>query len=463
MGLFNKKTPESRSLKTTILYCLCFLLVWLPIPLGSYRPWAILLFSFFISVIFLLHLILSIKKQKKLFPPKYSLWVIVPLTCVSNLLLIQLIPGLNTSLSGGLSVISIDPIQTQITLLKTITMLLFSWLLFSYCDHYKALVKIVYSIVLGGLIQALYATFLNLNPGLSSLVFNYPFEPRATGSFSYQNFLANYLAICLSIGMGLLISQLSLVNSQKNLKNNIRDIVSIILSSKMLLRGALILMIIALILTRSRMGNSAFFIALAIVSIFSFFFYNKKPVSLRPLIISFFIIDIVIVGALFGVDKVHERLSQTSLESETRDEVIRDSIPIIVDNFFLGTGGGTFYTAFPKYQAEVYSGNYDNAHNDYIQFSIEFGVPMTLTLGGIILIALFISFKTMMKRKTPLYQGVSFGCAVAIIYMLLHSTVDYSLQAGANSFTFILILCLVFITAKLPREHKKDTIKTSLH
>jgi len=437
-------------------------LVWLPIPLGSYRPWAILLFSFFISVIFFLHLILSIKKEKTLLPPSYSLWIIIPLTCATTLLLIQLIPGLNISESSSVNTLSIDPMQTQITLLKTLTMLLFSWLIFSYCDHYKALIKIGYSIVLGGLIQALYATFLNLSPDLNSLVFNYPFEPRATGSFSYQNFLANYLAMCLSIGMGLLISQLSLVNIQKNLKNNIREIVSVILSSKMLLRGALILMIIALILTRSRMGNSAFFIALAIVSIFSFFFYNKKPVSLRPLIISFFIIDLVIVGALFGVDKVHERLSQTSLESETRDEVIRDSLPIIIDNFFLGTGGGTFYTAFPKYQPEVYSGYYDNAHNDYIQFSVEFGVPITLLLGVLIITALSISFRTMMKRKTPLYQGVSFGCAVAIIYMILHSTVDYSLQAGANSFTFILILCLVFITANLPRENRKDTIKTSL-
>lgn len=439
-------------MKTTILYCLCFLLVWLPIPLGSYRPWAILVFSFFISVIFLFHLILSIKKAKPLLPPSYSLWVIIPLTCVTTLLLIQLIPGLNISFSNNLSIISIDPIQTQITLLKTLTMLLFSWLLFSYCDHFKALIKIGYSIVLGGLIQALYATFLNLNPDLNSLVFNYPFEPRASGSFSYQNFLANYLAMCLSIGMGLLISQLSLVNTQKNLKNNIRNIVSVILSSKMLLRGALILMIIALILTRSRMGNSAFFIALSIVSMFSFFFYNKKPVLLRPLIISFFIIDIVIIGALFGVDKVHKRLTQTSLESETRDEVIRDSIPIIFDNFFLGTGGGTFYTAFPKYQSELYSGYYDNAHNDYIQFSVEFGVPITLVFGTLILVALLTSFKTMMKRRTPLYQGISFGCATTIIYMLLHSTVDYSLQAGANSFTFILILCLVFIAAKLPRE-----------
>lgn len=81
--------------------------------------------------------------------------------------------------------------QTQFSLLKTLTIFVFSWLLFSYCDDFKALTKIGYSIVLGGLIQALYATFLNLNPDVNSFIFNYPFESRATGSFSYQNYLAN--------------------------------------------------------------------------------------------------------------------------------------------------------------------------------------------------------------------------------------------------------------------------------
>ena len=60
----------------------------------------------------------------------------------------------------------------------------------------------------------------------------------------------------------------------------------------------------------------------------------------------------------------------------------------------------------------------------------------------------------MRKRKTALYQGVAFGCAVAITDMLLHSSVDYSLQAGANSMLFMLILCLAILSNELPAARK---------
>ncbi len=140
-------------------------------------------------------------------------------------------------------------------------------------------------------------------------------------------------------------------------------------------------MIIALILTRSCMGNSAFFIALAVGSLFAFFFYKHKPKNMRLLIISFFILDLILVGSIFGVEKAKQRLEETNLASETRDEVVRDSLPIIKDYTLTGTGGGSFYSTFPGYHPEPYSGFYDHAHNDYIQFAVELGLPATIMLG----------------------------------------------------------------------------------
>ena len=185
---------------------------------------------------------------------------------------------------------------------------------------------------------------------------------------------------------------------------------------------------------------------------------EQKPKAFKPLIISFFIIDLIVVGAIFDVEKVKQRISETSLQSETRDEVVRDSVPLILDKPLLGSGGGTFYTAFPAYQSQPYSGYYDNAHNDYVQFAVELGIPTTLLLGGLVLYCLWLCINTMRTRKTALYQGVAFGCATAIVAMMLHSSVDYSLQAGANSIMFIVILCLAILTNQLPapkRERKK--------
>ncbi|WP_019026688.1 O-antigen ligase family protein [Colwellia piezophila] len=436
-------------------YSLCALIIYAPIPLGANRIWASSSLEFFIFALFLGHLFFTLKNKQRFLAPSYSVAILAPLSITVLWLVVQMTPGLGTLLGRSFSTLSFDPSLTHIMLLKTLAFTQFAWLVFYYVNTKTLLYKFALTLLISGLFQALYATWLNLNIGMVSPIFYIPYTKEAVGSFIYKNQLANYLALCLSIGIGVLISQLSLTGSSHRVRHKIRDIASIILSTKVLIRLSLIIMIIALILTRSRMGNSAFFLALAAISVFSFFFYNRKPKYLRHLILSFFIVDLILVGAIFGVEKVKQRLMETSLASETRDEVVRDSIPMILEYPVFGTGGGSFYSSFSQYQAQAYSGFYDHAHNDYIQFAVELGLPITFLLGAMVLYCLFISLKTIVKRKTALYQGVSFGCAAAIIHMLLHATVDFSLQSPAIALLFISILSMSIIAANLKRESKR--------
>lgn len=423
-----------------IFVLLCGILFLLPLPLGSYRPWAILAMGLLISATFIAHLIYgAINNNQSLYPPLYSWPVFTALGVVVAVCAVQMFT------------VSVDPFQTKQMLLKTSFMILFCWLIFIYCNSATRIKKLVYAVICAGVFQALYASYLNLSPDVVSPIFGYKHTDRAIGTFTYSNFLANYLALCLCLGIGVLVSELKRNNGKgKNtLKQTLRAWAEILLSSKIVLRISLIIIIVALILTRSRMGNSAFFIALMVVSFLALFVYNNKPKAFKLLIVSFFIIDLIIIGAIFDVEKVKQRISETSIASETRDEVVRDSIPLILDKPLLGSGGGTFYTAFPAYQSEPYSGYYDNAHNDYIQFAVELGIPATAALGLLVLYCLWLCVATMRKRKTALFQGVAFGCAIAIIDMLLHSSVDYSLQAGANSMLFMVILCLAILSNKI--------------
>lgn len=411
----------------------------LPLPLGSYRPWAIMTIGTFICITFLIHLANNILNNESLYPPRYSL----PLFAVLSLVCFTCVLQIYT--------VSVDPYQTGQMLLKTCFMIMFCWLIFTYINSCERIKKLLFTIIAAGVFQALYAAYLNFSPDSLSPIFGYKHTDRAIGTFTYSNFLANFLALTLSLGIGLLVSELKRNNvSNLSLKQLLRQSTAILLSSKIILRISLIIMIVALILTRSRMGNSAFFISLMCVSFVALFVYNKKPKTFKLLVFSFFIIDLIVVGAIFDVEKVKQRIAETSIKSETRDEVIRDSIPLIKENPLLGSGGGTFYTAFPAYESKPYTGYYDNAHNDYIQFAVELGIPITAALGLLILYVLWLCVITMRNRRTPLFQGVAFGCAIAIVNMLLHSSVDYSLQAGANSMLFIVILCLSILTNKLP-------------
>lgn len=344
---------------------------------------------------------------------------------------------------GGLPFInSLDPYQSAMYAQRSLFYCLFLWLLCQYITTVARMQTLILAVVISGCFQATYGSMINLAGVEQSLVFGLDEGDRARGSFVYQNHFANYLALCLSLAIGWIISELATEKHLGNTRAKLRSAVGILLSSKMMLRLAVVIMVIGLILSRSRMGNSAFFVALAVTALVAIFCYKNPPRLLKPLVLSIFVLDLVIIGAMFGVEKVKQRLEETSFAGESRDEVVLHSLPLIEQNWLTGTGAGTFYTAFPAYQQGVYSGFYDHAHNEYVQFAIDLGIPVTALLGLWQLYALWLCFNTMRTRSTRFYKGVAFGCMMANIHMLIHNTVDFNLQAPANALLFISILAL---------------------
>lgn len=425
----------SQLLATFVRLLCCFTLFWSPIPLASNRPWAWAILEVLIIVIFSLHLISVMSGYKSWFAGRWQQLSLIPFIAVLMVLAAQLwspAPWLST----------VDPNQTEILLIKTLSFAMFAWLVTSYFRTDSQLKLLCYVVVASGVFQASYGAILNLQGAELSPFFGLPEGNRARGSFAYQNHFANYLAMTLSLGLGLLMAELSSRAMQWNWRNISRTVLESMLSTKILLRLALVIMVIGLILSRSRMGNAAFFTAMLAISLYAIWFYKNKPALLKPLVISIFILDMIAVGSIFGIEKLQQRYEETSFASEARDEVVRDSIPIVYDAPWFGHGGGSFYTVFPAYQPNYYSGFYDHAHNEYLQFAIELGVPLTLMLGLWLLWMLWLNLQTMRLRQNKLSRGIAFGCAIAIVHMLVHNLVDFNLQAPANAVLFITLLCL---------------------
>ncbi|RVT46866.1 O-antigen ligase family protein [Rheinheimera sediminis] len=413
----------------------CLTLCWSPIPLASNRPWAWAILELLVLAIFCLHLIAVYFGRSPWFVGRWQQYSLLPFVAVMALLSAQLwspVDWLST----------VDPNQTQILLIKTLCYGLFAWLITSYFRTDDQLKLLCYAIIASGVFQATYGAILNLQGAETSPLFGVPEGNRARGSFVYQNHFANYLAMTLAVGIGLLMAQLSSHAMQWNWRNFSRTLVSSLLSSKIILRLALIIMVIGLILSRSRMGNAAFFTALLAIALYAIWFYKNRPALLKALVISIFVFDMVAIGSIFGIEKLQQRYQETSFASEARDEVVRDGMPIIYDAPWFGHGGGSFYTVFPAYQPGHYHGFYDHAHNEYLQFAIEFGVPVTLGLGIWLLWALWLNLQTMRLKENKISRGIAFGCAIAIVHMLIHNLVDFNLQAPANAVLFITLLCL---------------------
>lgn len=431
-----------------MLWLLAVALFFAPWPLGSNRIWAFSLLHMLIAGAALVHFVACAWHKWPLWHSRWQVLVLFGPLLLAAVLGLQLfgLAGFNT----------VDTFQTSMLLQRTLYLALFVYLLSQYGNSYTAVAFMLKVIIISGTLQATYGSGLYLAGIEGSWFFNLPLLERARGSFVYQNHFANYLALCIAMAIGWMLSELSRQDQQLTLRQWLRSLLDTMLSNKMLLRLAVIIMILGLIMSRSRMGNTGFFMSLAVVSILALFLFRNPPRWLKPVVISIFVLDLLLVGSMFGVEKVKERLQETSFANEARDEVVMHSLPLLQDNWLTGTGGSTFYTVFPAYQQAAFSGFYDHAHNDYLQFAIEFGVPVTVLVGLWVLIALVLALATMRKRKTRLYQGLGFGAAMAIMHMLIHCTVDFNLQAPANALLFVTIITLAIIGYYAPAQRRHN-------
>ncbi|NVK57923.1 MAG: O-antigen ligase family protein [Alteromonadaceae bacterium] len=347
--------------------------------------------------------------------------------------------------------VSVDAGQSMVMLLKGIAYFCFFAATILMCRTDKRIKQIMLCIICSGLFQALYGALEVLLGSDVSWVFGLPVKNITTGTFVYKNHYANYLMLCLSIGVGYLVSTLNSQAAGSN-RERVRNFLNTMLNGKAVVRIALAIMVIALVMSRSRMGNTAFFASMTIIGFLGLLLIKHRSKGLTILIVSLFVIDTFILSAWFGLDKVQERLEQTSLEQEKRDEVVRDSLPLLIDFKLTGSGMGSYYSVFPNYQGEDIYAFYDHAHNDYLQFAIEAGIPATILIALLPVWAFAVGIKSLRDRRNALMQGLAFGVCMAVLGMLIHISVDFPLQAPANAMLFVIIIALGCCTKKRERR-----------
>ena len=458
---------------------LLVLLLWIPIPLGSNRPWAWSVMEIYSFVL----LLCWIGFQANQFNFKYlkpyrplliifalvQLWVFLQQVSIPIDWLKVISPDRASyyqSAGAESGSLSFDSAYTFIQWVLGCSYLSILFLTLVLTRSEKRLRQLIFIMIIAGLFQAIYAMYLVLTKTDHLLFENTRWVGIATGTFMYRNHFANFLMLSLSLGIGMMIANLSSSRKQ-NFKRKILNLINTVFSIKALVRISLIFMVIALVLSRSRMGNTAFFVSMTICCVFALIFMKRKTSSLIWLFGSLLVIDIFIVSSWFGLEKVQQRLETTSLEQETRDEVVLYGVELVKQYPYTGTGAGSFYSSFQSVQGPGVSAFYDFAHNDYLQFAIEYGIPATLLLGFMVLWSFWHAQIALRTRHSSLMKGVGFAAMMAIIGQLIHISVDFTLQPPANAVYFILILSMAWMSRYLPADghrhiHKPSTTDNSV-
>jgi O-antigen ligase len=221
----------------------------------------------------------------------------------------------------------------------------------------------------------------------------------------------------------------------------------------MVLRLSLCVLVIALTTTHSRMGNTAFFSSLLIAGVIGIALSRHATRNTVILLVTLIVIDLAIVGSWFGVEKLAQRIQETTMqEVEEREEPGMHTLGIVRDYPLFGSGPGTFYTTFPRYRPETITAFFDHAHNDYAQIAAETGLIGLGLLGTLVAVTLAVALMAQWQRRDPLMRGMSFACIMGVTSILIHSWVDFNLQIPANAVYFMVLLALGWISLHLDRQ-----------
>ncbi|MCK5665083.1 MAG: hypothetical protein KAI17_16450 [Thiotrichaceae bacterium] len=229
--------------------CLLILIVWLPMPLGSARVWSWTVMEIAIFTLALLWLWQYIRGQETLTPVFYKatpiliLWVIWLIYLAFQLMplpyswLQWLSPQaaqVHAFSTPTFSTLSVDWHSTAVGLLKSLSYVVLFTLTLLLVNTADRLRWVAYALVFSGLFQAVYGTLMTLS-GVEYVFFQEKefYRGLATGTFINRNHLAGYLVMCLSVGIGLLISQLGQGTPAHTWRVRIVGLFTWILSPKM--------------------------------------------------------------------------------------------------------------------------------------------------------------------------------------------------------------------------------------
>lgn len=470
---------RSSSRDRSQLWTFFALIIYAPLPLASDRIWALALLGMFTAAL----LIWNVWKPEGRNAAAILNAMRVPAACLLlwlGLLCCQLLPvGYGAADSFAGSTISVDVYSTRMYLAKACILAALLWLAARLISSHRRMELLARVIVFSGLFQAMLGVILMATGTTFELFFVPMKDAFAHGTFVYHNHLAGYLELALAAGIGLMIAKLD-GRATLNWRQRLHGWLALLFSEKVILRVSLIIMVIGLVATRSRMGNSAFFASLLIVGSLTVILSKYRARSLtdkrtieltRSMIVfitSLIVLDVIIIGGVVGIEKVVQRIGNTNLETqsvevsqtraltpeeslEQRSRAARAAVGLVEAYPLLGTGGGTFHLAFLSRQPQEVQAFVDHAHNDYVEFASETGLAGLLMMASLVLHSMMSSLKLLKSSSDQMVRGMVFGSLMGVVSLLIHASVDFNFQNPAVAMLFLILLSFPYLLTGLAR------------
>lgn len=349
---------------------------------------------------------------------------------VVGVVLLQLLPL-------GEGAISVAPDETRAHLLRLATYLVAFYLAVLLAARAEARSRLVAGLVGIGTLAALY--------GLAQYVSAHSLDYDATGPYINRNHFAGLLEMLLPLALALVFVRGAAGSSRGA---GLRGWLTHPAAQKVVLPlAAAVLLSSALLFSRSRMGLISTLLAVGLMGLL----WKQRGQSRGPLPVVALVVVLGSAAAFslwIGVAPVLARFEGTAFADPGRPPIWSDTVRLIGDNLWLGTGWGTFALAYPAVQTAHLNALVAHAHNDYLEHTAELGLPGALLLWGGIGTVFVRTLRALLRRGGGQERLWLWGCAGSLTAILLHSLTDFNLYLPANALVFSLVLGLAYVLAR---------------
>jgi len=208
---------------------------------------------------------------------------------------------------------------------------------------------------------------------------------------------------------------------------------------------SMVLVLLVLLATGSRAGV---LIGLAALILSVVLFASRSRAGVGALVVATAVLGVYAMGTWLLFE-------EREFIDASRVQFAHTTIEGIKDNWQLGVGYGNFPAAYQAYEdTSAITGEYANhAHNDYLEIVFEGGVAAALLIAAYLVLI----FVQLLGVRHSHFHKAAF---LSILFVLIHSVVDYPLRTMAVAVAFIYFNAILFHTALKPAgRHIKGIIE----
>ncbi|MFB3923233.1 MAG: O-antigen ligase family protein [Terriglobia bacterium] len=352
--------------------------------------------------------------------------------------------GITDSAPRSWATLSVYPHETILVLMRLLAYLSGFVIAAQVFDSRKGQSSLLRILIFLGLFEAGYGIVQYTTGWQKIFTYTKKYDlEEATGTYINRNHFAGLLELIIPLVLASIFYSFQAWTSRRHMghtgrRDSGRNLAA---SQSLFYLFLLVLMVVAVIFSRSRMG--------ILVTVFSIVFLALlAQLQLRKKVwmvgVFLFMACVLGYGLWIGLAPVLARFEVVHdpnyLQVEGRVAIWKDTVRLLRDYPLTGSGLGTFGIVFRKYQTALVDASVDHAHNDYLEVAADTGllgalllfVPIFCLLGKMVL--------SFLAEARGYRRAVVLGCIGSTMGLLLHSVTDFNLQIPANALIFSTIL-----------------------